>query len=81
MGPQVHGGMPGVGGLQVSQTSSMMAAMPQMGGPNASSVGPTAHALQHLAPSHPQMFNQASKFDPAETMRKLWPSLAKSDGP
>ena len=62
MGPQAHPGMSGAGGAQVSQAGPMMAGIPQMGGPNVSGVGPNAHALSHLTPGHPQMYNQGSKY-------------------
>ena len=71
MGQQMHAGVSGPGGPQVTQTGPMMAGMMQGGGPSGVSGGggPSAHALQHLNPSHQnQMFaqqqhiQQASKF-------------------
>ena len=60
MGQQMHAGVTGPGMPQVSQAGPMMAGMSQGGGPGASGANvPSAHALSHLNPGHPQqMFAQ-----------------------
>jgi hypothetical protein len=53
--PQMHMGVSGPGGPQVSQPGAMMGGMPPGAG------GPSAHALQHLNPNQAQqaqMFQQ-----------------------
>lgn len=59
MGPQMHAGVAGPGGPQVSQAGPMMAGMMPGGGPGGVSGGPSAHAQAHLNPGHQgQMFTQ-----------------------
>lgn len=48
MPQQVHMGVSGPGGPQVTQAGALMGGMPQGAG------GPSAHALQHLNPNHAQ---------------------------
>lgn len=74
MGQQMHPGMAGPGGPQVSQAGPMMGGMmPGGGAPGVSGGGPNAHALSHLTPHQGQMnpqfaaqqqqqMQQASKF-------------------
>ena len=73
MGQQMHAGMAGgPGAPQVSQGGQIMAGMPQGSGPPGVSIGgPSAHALSHLNPGHPQQIyaqnqqqqmQQASQF-------------------
>lgn len=54
MGQQMHAGVTGPGGPQVSQAGPMMTGMMQAGGPPGVSGGggPSAHALSHLNPGH-----------------------------
>jgi hypothetical protein len=55
MAPQMHMGVSGPGGPQVSQAGAMMGGIPQGAG------GPNAHALQHLNPGaaqQAQMYQQ-----------------------
>ena len=57
LGPQMHAGVAGPGGPQVSQAGPMMAGMMPGGGPSGMSGGPSAHAQAHLNPGHQgQMF-------------------------
>ena len=60
MGPQMHAGMAGGPGVpQAGQTASMMAGISQGGGvPGVSGPTPSAHALSHLNPAHPQQLYQ-----------------------
>lgn len=53
--PQMHMGVSGPGGPQVSQAGAMLGVMPPgAGGPG----GPSAHALQHLNPNQAAMYQQ-----------------------
>lgn len=79
MGQQMHPGVAGQGGPQVSQAGAMMPGMIQGGGPpGVSGGGPSAHAMSHLNPNqgpmfaHPQQQMQpASKFYPFFCLCKL----------
>ena len=65
MGQPMHAGLAGApGGPPVSQAGSMMPGIPQGGGaPVVSGGGPSAHALSHLNPAHPQpMFTQQQQM-------------------
>lgn len=57
--PQVHPGVSGPGGPQMTQAGPMMGGMP----PGAATTGPggpvpNAHALSHLGPTQAQIFQQ-----------------------
>ena len=60
MGQQMHAGVTGPGGPQVTQAGPMMGGMMQGGGPPGVSGGgvPSAHALSHLTPGQGQVFVQ-----------------------
>lgn len=58
MGQQMHPGM--VTGPQVTQAGPMMP--PGSGAPGVSIGGPSAHALSHLNPSHPQQMYQQQQM-------------------
>lgn len=72
MGQQMHAGVTGPGGPQVTQAGPMMGGMMQGGGPPGVSGGgiPSAHAMSHLTPGHQgqvfaaqqQHMHQASKY-------------------
>ena len=61
MAPQMHMGVSGPGGPQVSQAGALMGGMPPGG-------GPSAHALQHLNPGQAQ---QAHPLYQQQQMCKL----------
>jgi hypothetical protein len=67
MPPQMHMGVPGAGGPQVTQAGSMLGGMPAGAmGPG----GPSVHALQHLNPNQAQLYQQqqmACKCDSCST--------------
>jgi hypothetical protein len=68
MNPQMHMGVSGPGGPQVSQAGALMGGMPPGAG------GPSAHALQHLNPQaqQAQMYQQQMcKFILSEMFRIL----------
>ena len=52
MGQQLHAGVVGPGGPQVTQAGPMMAGMMPGSGPPGVSGGPSAHAQAHLNPAH-----------------------------
>ena len=59
IGQQMHPGIAGPGGPQVSQAGPMMGGMMQGGGPpNISGVGPSQHALSHLNPHQNHLLAQ-----------------------
>ena len=67
LGQPMHAGMAGGPGVpQVSQAGSMMAGMPQA--PGVSGGGPSAHALSHLNPAHPQQMFQQQQMQAASKL-------------
>ena len=69
MGQQMHAGATGPGVPQASQAGPMMAGMMQGGAPPGVSGGggPSAHALSHLHPGHPNpMFAQQQQLQTCE---------------
>ena len=84
LGPQMHPGITGPGGPQVSQAGPMMAGMMQGAGPpGVSGGGPSAHALSHLnphqfTPQHQHM-QQVCKFQ-ISFLRQAHISLSCPDG-
>jgi hypothetical protein len=63
MPQQMHMGVSGPGGPQVTQAGAMMGGMPPGAG------GPSAHALQHLNPGQAQ---QAQMFQQQQAMCKFY---------
>ena len=71
MGQPMHTGIAGGPGTpQVTQAGSMMAGMPPGGVPGGpSGTTPSAHALSHLNPAHPQqMFAQQQQMQQASKL-------------
>lgn len=72
MGQQIHPGITGPGGPQVSQAGPMMGGMMQGGGPpNVSGVGPSQHALSHLNPHQGQLYAQQHQQQQMQHVCKL----------
>lgn len=75
MGQQMHPGLAGPGGPQVSQGGSMMGMM-HGGGPSGGGSGPTpnAHALSHLNPQphHGQMFGGQQMPNSSESQHTFY---------
>ena len=73
MGQQLHPGITGPGGPQVSQAGPMMGGMMQGGGPpNVSGVGPSQHALSHLQNPHQnQLYAQQQQQQQQQQMQHV----------
>jgi hypothetical protein len=72
MPQQMHMGVSGPGGPQVSQAGAMMGGMPPGAG------GPSAHALQHLNPGQAQQ-QQAQMFQQQQAMCKFYINFLSQD--
>ena len=70
MGQQMHAGVVGPGGPQVTQAGPMMAGMMPGGGPPGVSGVPSAHAQAHLTPGH-----QGPMYQQQQQMQHLSKSI------
>src|ERR1700712_2333179 len=69
MPQQMHMGVSGPGGPQVSQAGALMGGMPPGAG------GPSAHALQHLNPGQAQQAQQAQIYQQQQAMACMFSSF------